>query len=204
MIIEHTGKRPRIDPSAWVAPDATVCGDVTIEAGARVLHGARLIGEAGGRISIGRETIVMENAVVRATSLHACAIGANCLIGPGAHVVGATVADQVFIATGAAIFHGALLGRGAEVPGACNRPFAHAARRRRHGADRLDCGRRSGATVFSGPARCDLGGATRVELPAIRLRNRARHAGLDAGDHATPLRRARCASRRRCSLITDS
>ena len=57
----------------------------------------------------------MENAVVRATSLHACAIGANCLIGPGAHVVGATVADQVFIATGAAIFHGALLGRGAEV-----------------------------------------------------------------------------------------
>ena len=67
MIIEHAGRSPRIDPTAWVAPDATLCGDVVLGPGARVLHGARLIGEAGGRISIGRETIVMENAVVRAT-----------------------------------------------------------------------------------------------------------------------------------------
>src|ERR1700679_339567 len=70
MIIEHAGRSPRIDPTAWVAPDATLCGDVVLGPGARVLHGARLIGEACGRISIGRETIVMENAVVRATARH--------------------------------------------------------------------------------------------------------------------------------------
>jgi hypothetical protein len=51
--------------SAWVAPDATVCGDVIIESGARVLYGARLIGESGGRISIGANCIIMENAVIR-------------------------------------------------------------------------------------------------------------------------------------------
>jgi carbonic anhydrase/acetyltransferase-like protein (isoleucine patch superfamily) len=42
-------------------------------------------------------------------------IGNNCLVGPNAHVVGCTVEDEVFIATGAAIFHSARLGRGSEV-----------------------------------------------------------------------------------------
>src|SRR5262249_54780066 len=58
---------------------------------------------------------VMENAVIRASPKHPCTIGNHCLIGPGAHVVGAMIEDEVFIATGAAIFHGARLGRGAEV-----------------------------------------------------------------------------------------
>ncbi|HXP77890.1 MAG TPA: gamma carbonic anhydrase family protein [Stellaceae bacterium] len=115
MLIEHAGKRPQVDDAAWVAPDATVCGDVVIRAGARVLHGARLVGETGGSILIGRNCIVMENAVLRATGRHPLSIGDHCLIGPSAHVVGARLEDQVFVATGAAIFHGAVLGRGAEV-----------------------------------------------------------------------------------------
>ncbi len=115
MLIAHATIAPRIDPTAWLAPDATIVGDVTIGADCRVLWGARLIGEGGGRIIIGRNAIVMENAVVRATPRHSCTIGDFCLIGPGAHVVGARIGDQVFIATGAAIFHGAELGNGAEV-----------------------------------------------------------------------------------------
>jgi carbonic anhydrase/acetyltransferase-like protein (isoleucine patch superfamily) len=115
MLIAHAGKRPKIDPTAWIAPDATVCGDVEIGAGARILYGARIIGESGGAIRIGRNSIIMENAVVRASPRHTCTIGDYCLIGPNAHVVGATVEEQVFVATGAAIFHGAHLGRGSEV-----------------------------------------------------------------------------------------
>jgi len=111
----HAGRQPRVDPTAWIAPDATVCGDVTIGPGARIMHGARVIGEAGGTITIGRECIVMENAVVRAGSRHACTIGDHCLIGPNAHVTGAVLEEQVFVATGAAVFHGAHLGRGTEV-----------------------------------------------------------------------------------------
>ncbi|HUZ64775.1 MAG TPA: gamma carbonic anhydrase family protein [Acetobacteraceae bacterium] len=115
MLVTHAGKTPRIDPTAWVAPDATVCGDVAVGPGARILHGARIIGEGGGAIRIGRDCIVMENAVVRAGPRHGCTIGDHCLIGPNAHVTSATLEDQVFIATGAAVFHGAHLGRGAEV-----------------------------------------------------------------------------------------
>lgn len=115
MLISHAGKQPHVDNAAWVAPDATLCGDVVIGPGARVLHGARLIGEAGGTIRIGRDCILMENAVLRANRRHPLSIGDHCLIGPGAHVVGARLEDQVFVATGAAIFHGAVLGRGSEV-----------------------------------------------------------------------------------------
>jgi len=115
MLIEHKGKSPRIDPSAWIAPDATVCGDVTIGAGTRVMHGARIIGEAGGAITIGKNCIVMENAVVRASPRHPCVIADHCLIGPNAHVTGAILGSQVFVATGAAIFHGAHIGEGAEI-----------------------------------------------------------------------------------------
>jgi carbonic anhydrase/acetyltransferase-like protein (isoleucine patch superfamily) len=115
MLIEHAGKRPQVDATAWIAPDATICGDVIIGPGARVLHGARIIGEAGGAIRIGRDCIVMENAAIRASRRHPCNIGDHCLIGPQAHVVGATLDEQVFVATAAAIFHGAELGRGAEV-----------------------------------------------------------------------------------------
>ena len=115
MLIEHKGKSPRIDPSAWIAPDATVCGDVTIGARTRVMHGARIIGEAGGAITIGKACIVMENAVVRASPRHPCVIADHCLIGPNAHVTGAVLESQVFVATGAAIFHGAHIGEGAEI-----------------------------------------------------------------------------------------
>jgi carbonic anhydrase/acetyltransferase-like protein (isoleucine patch superfamily) len=115
MIIKYGDHRPHIDPDAWVAPDATVSGDVTIGAGSRIMHGACLVAEAGGAIRIGCNCIVLENAVVRASSNHPCTIGDHCLVGPNSHVVGAEIANEVFIATGAAVFHGAVVGQGAEI-----------------------------------------------------------------------------------------
>ena len=57
----------------------------------------------------------MENTVLRSTALHSLSIGNNCLIGPNAHIVGCTIEDEVFVATGAAVFHSAHLGKGCEV-----------------------------------------------------------------------------------------
>ena len=114
MIVTHLGQSPRIDPNAYVAPNAVVCGDVSIGPDCRILFGAQIIAE-GGSIEIGRECIVMENAVLRAGARHSLKIGNNCLIGPNAHVVGCRIEDEVFIATGAAIFHAAHLGKGSEI-----------------------------------------------------------------------------------------
>jgi carbonic anhydrase/acetyltransferase-like protein (isoleucine patch superfamily) len=114
MLISHNGSSPVIDPEAWVAPNAVVCGNVRVGPGCRILYGAQVIAE-GGAISIGRECIVMENAVLRSSARHSLSIGDNCLIGPNAHVVGCTVEKEVFVATGAAVFHSARLGEGSEV-----------------------------------------------------------------------------------------
>jgi carbonic anhydrase/acetyltransferase-like protein (isoleucine patch superfamily) len=114
MILVHNGKKPRIDPTAYVAPSATICGDVSIGAHSRIMFGACLIAE-GGSIELGTHCIVLENAVIRSTSRHSTRIGDHCLIGPNAHVTGCTVKDEVFIATGAAVFHGAVLERCREV-----------------------------------------------------------------------------------------
>ena len=114
MLFKHDGVSPQIDPTAWVAPNAVVVGNVTVGPGCRIMYGAQVIAE-GGTISIGRECIVMENAVLRSTARHPLTVGNNCLVGPNAHVVGCTVEDEVFIATGAAVFHSARLGKGSEV-----------------------------------------------------------------------------------------
>jgi carbonic anhydrase/acetyltransferase-like protein (isoleucine patch superfamily) len=109
MLIEHLGQSPKVHKESWVAPDATVCGDVRIGAGVRIMHGARLIAE-NGTIALGRCCIVMENAVVRATGAHDCSIGNHVLIGPNAHVVGARIKDEVFLASGTTILHGSQVG----------------------------------------------------------------------------------------------
>ena len=114
MTIDHLGKLPKIPAEAYVAPSVVVCGDVTMGKGRRILFGAQIIAE-GGSITIGAECIVFENAVLRSNAKHDLKIGNNCLIGPNAHVVGCTIEDEVFVATGAAIFHGAHLSKGCEV-----------------------------------------------------------------------------------------
>ena len=114
MLIRHLGESPQVHAEAWVAPDATVCGAVRIDAGSRVMHGARIVAE-GGAIEIGATSIVMENAVVRSVEGHDCRVGSHVLIGPGAHLVGAALEDEVFLATGTAVFHGSRVGRGSVV-----------------------------------------------------------------------------------------
>lgn len=114
MLIEHRGRRPTVDPSATVAPTAVLSGEVRIGARSRILHGAVLTAEDGA-IVVGEECVVMEHALVRGRARHPVAIGDHVLVGPHAHVNGATIGDEAFIATGASVFPGATVGRGAEV-----------------------------------------------------------------------------------------
>jgi len=114
VLIEHRGKQPCIDPSAYVAPTATICGDVTIGAHSRVLFGAVVTAE-GGPVVIGAHCIVMENAVLRGTPRHPLRLGNHILVGPHASLTGCTVEDEAFLATGVTVFNGARLGRRAEV-----------------------------------------------------------------------------------------
>lgn len=113
MILSSGAKKPRIHSSTYVAPGATIGGDVTIGPDCAILHGAVITAE-GAPITIGAQTVVMELAVLKASGGSALqfplAIGDRCIIGPHAYLVGATIGNGCFIAGGAKIFNGATLG----------------------------------------------------------------------------------------------
>lgn len=103
-----------IDPTAWVAPTATVEGDVSLGAGSRILHGAVIDGTRGG-VTIGVDVVVMEQAVLRGRPDSPLDIGDAVLVGPHTHLNGTTVEDEVFIATGVSMFPGSRAGTGSEL-----------------------------------------------------------------------------------------
>jgi carbonic anhydrase/acetyltransferase-like protein (isoleucine patch superfamily) len=114
MRYAHLGSEPRIHPTAVIAPTAVISGDVEIGPECRVLHGAVITAE-GGPVTLGSHVIVMENALIRATSVNAVHIGDHTLIGPMASISGAVLEEEVFVATGARIFNGARIGARSEV-----------------------------------------------------------------------------------------
>jgi gamma-carbonic anhydrase len=114
MLIEHDGAGPRVHASAYVAPTAVLCGDVEVGPDCRILFGAVLTAE-DGPVRLGERCLVMENAVLRGRAGHPVRLGKRVLIGPHAHVNGAEIGDEAFVATGASLFPGSRLGAGAEI-----------------------------------------------------------------------------------------
>jgi carbonic anhydrase/acetyltransferase-like protein (isoleucine patch superfamily) len=118
VILSSGTKKPKIHSSSYVAPSATISGDVTIGADCAVLHGAVITAE-GAPVTIGAQTAIMENAVLKASGGSALAyplsIGERCIVGPHAYVVGATIGSGCFVAAGAKIFNGATLEDGSGV-----------------------------------------------------------------------------------------
>jgi len=114
MLLEHRGQRPVVPESAYVAPSAVLCGAVVLGEGSRVLHGAVLTAE-DGQVRVGANVVVMENALVRGRAGHPAVLADAVLIGPHAHINGARVADEVFVATGVSMFPGAVADTGCEL-----------------------------------------------------------------------------------------
>ena len=114
MLLEHRRCRPRIDPTATVAPTAVLCGDVTVGPHCLIAFGAVLVAEGAPSV-LGSYVVVREHALLRSIPGHPVQIGDHVLIGPRSALNGCTVESEVFLATGVTVFHGARIGRRAEV-----------------------------------------------------------------------------------------
>jgi carbonic anhydrase/acetyltransferase-like protein (isoleucine patch superfamily) len=118
MMIKHRGIAPRIDDTAYVAPNAVVSGNVFIGPGSRIMYGAVLNSE-GSRIEIGECAIICENAVIRATAAgdkdYPVFIGDHVFISPQATLLGCEVSSCAYIATGATVLQGARIHSGGVV-----------------------------------------------------------------------------------------
>jgi carbonic anhydrase/acetyltransferase-like protein (isoleucine patch superfamily) len=107
---------PRADvrAGAWIAPNATVSGRVTIGARASVWYGCVLRGDLEP-IAIGDETNVQDLSVVHVDRGFPAVVGRRVTIGHRAVVHGCTVEDEAVVGMGAVLLTGCKIGRGALV-----------------------------------------------------------------------------------------
>jgi carbonic anhydrase/acetyltransferase-like protein (isoleucine patch superfamily) len=114
------GREPQVSPAAWIAPTATLVGDVHVEAEASVWYGAVLRGDFGP-IRVRRGANIQDGSVLHGGSdpetevgegatvghlcvVHGALIGVEALIGNGATVLdGATVGSRALVAAGATV-----------------------------------------------------------------------------------------------------
>jgi carbonic anhydrase/acetyltransferase-like protein (isoleucine patch superfamily) len=115
------GVRPKVHPGAWIAPNASIIGDVEIGEGSSVWFGAVLRGDVMP-IRIGARSNIQDNAVVHVTGgrasttigddvtvghsaiIHGCSVGNRCLIGMGSIVLdNAVIEDDVLLGAGSLV-----------------------------------------------------------------------------------------------------
>lgn len=119
-LARYLGRRPDVARAAFVAPNATVLGDVTLGADSSVWYGCVLRGDINS-IAIGEGTNVQDGTIVHladdygvrvgnyttighAAIIHACDIGDECLIGMGATVLdGAQIGDRCIVGANALV-----------------------------------------------------------------------------------------------------
>ncbi len=114
MILPYRGRVPRIAPTAFIAPTATVIGDVTIGEEASVWFGAVLRGDVG-HIEVGPRANVQDNAVLHSTDQVPTVLGEGVTIGHGAVLEGCTVERAALIGMNTVVLHHAVVGEEALV-----------------------------------------------------------------------------------------
>ena len=112
---EFEGATPEVHGYAHVSREATLVGDVTVEANANVWPGAVLRGDVGP-VRVGRQSAVGDNA-----TLHASEVGSKVMVGHGAVLNDSTVADGALVGfnstvSEATIGAGSIVAMGTVVP----------------------------------------------------------------------------------------
>ena len=111
ILLPFHGKRPRVAESAFIAPNAVLIGDVTVEEDASVWFGAVLRGDdAENGIVVGAGTSVQDNCVVHVGGWAPTIIGKNVTVGHGAKFESCTIGDRSVIGMNAVILQNARVG----------------------------------------------------------------------------------------------
>jgi carbonic anhydrase/acetyltransferase-like protein (isoleucine patch superfamily) len=112
---------PAVHADAFVHPDATVIGNVSIGAESTIWPHAVLRGDYG-RIVVGARTSIQDGSVIHATAELATVVGDDVVVGHLVHLECCTIHDRALVGTGSIVLHravvesGALVGAGALVP----------------------------------------------------------------------------------------
>ncbi|MDF1605268.1 gamma carbonic anhydrase family protein [Nocardioides sp. YIM 152315] len=108
-LFEFEGKRPTVHPEAFVAPTATLIGDVTVEAGASVWYGAVLRADIC-TIIVREGANVQDNSVLHAAPGETLVVGRDATVGHGCVVHCREVGEQALVGNGATLLDHAVVG----------------------------------------------------------------------------------------------
>lgn len=112
------GVAPKIAPDAWVAPSATVIGDVELGAGASIWWHCLVRGDTN-HIRIGAGSNIQDGSILHVNSGNwPCLVGANVTVGHACIIHACTLEDRAFVGMGATVLDGAVIEEGGML-GAC-------------------------------------------------------------------------------------
>ena len=115
------GREPDVSPGAWIAPNATLVGDVRVEAEASIWYGAVLRADFGP-IIVRRGANIQDGSVLHGGDDPVTEVGEGATIGHLCVVHGAVIGAEALVGNGATVLDGASVGRraliaaGATVP----------------------------------------------------------------------------------------
>lgn len=109
FLIEYNGKSPQVAGDVFLAPTATLIGDVVVESGANIWFGAVLRGDFG-RITVGAGSSIQDNAVIHVGEEWPTVIGQNVTVGHCAIIEGAEIGDGAIIGMNATVLPRARIG----------------------------------------------------------------------------------------------
>jgi len=115
------GREPRVSPAAWIAPTATLVGDVLVEDDASVWYGTVLRADFGP-IVVRRGANVQDGSVLHGGRDPVTEVGEGATIGHLCVLHGAVVQAEALIGNGATVLDGAVVGRRALVAAGCTVP----------------------------------------------------------------------------------
>lgn len=109
MIIEYRGKRPRIHPTAFIAPTAVLIGDVEVGEEASIWFGAVLRGD-NGPIRVGARTSIQDNCVVHVSEHGQTIVGDDVTVGHCAVMEDCRIERFALVGSNAVVLGGAVVG----------------------------------------------------------------------------------------------
>jgi carbonic anhydrase/acetyltransferase-like protein (isoleucine patch superfamily) len=120
-MFEFEGRSPAVSPQAWIAPTATLVGDVRVEAEASIWYGAVLRADFGPVI-VRRGANVQDGSVLHGGTDPVTEIGAGATIGHLCVVHGAVIGEEALVGNGATVLDGVIVGKRALVAAAATVP----------------------------------------------------------------------------------
>ncbi len=120
-IFSFEGREPTVSASAWIAPTATLVGDVHVEDEASIWYGAVLRADFG-RIIVRRGANVQDGSILHGGDNPVTEVGQGATIGHLCVVHGAVIGAEALVGNGATVLDGATIGSRAVVAAGCTVP----------------------------------------------------------------------------------